>query len=59
MVSKPQYRDTGKYEARIRIDGVLKHLGLFVVERDGALAYDAAAREHFGEFARLNFSELV
>jgi len=32
-------------------------LGLHVVELDAARAYDAAAREHYGAFAAVNFPE--
>jgi hypothetical protein len=35
------------------------HLGLFVDPADAARAYDAAAREHYGEFAALNFPEVA
>jgi hypothetical protein len=45
----------GKWVARITLDGNRRCLGYFVNEVDAALAYDAAARELFGEFARPNF----
>jgi AP2 domain len=43
-----------KWKAQIRSDGRHRYLGLFVDERDAARAYDAAALELWGEFARLN-----
>lgn len=44
---------TGKWRARIKQQA----LGLHATEEAAARAYDAAAREQFGEFARLNFPE--
>jgi len=41
--------------ARIRVEGQLIRLGRFASEREAATAYDSAAVQHFGEFARTNF----
>lgn len=41
--------------ARIRVDGHLVNLGRYATELEAARAYDAAAIQHFGEFARPNF----
>jgi hypothetical protein len=45
----------GKWKAHIEVNGKEKHLGTFDMPIDAALAYDAAARKHFNEFAVLNF----
>jgi hypothetical protein len=45
-----------KWTAGIMVNGEAKFLGGFAFETDAALAYDAAAREHFGEFAHTNFN---
>ena len=48
----------GKYwAAHIREDGRQRHLGYFPTAEDAARAYDARARELFGEFAALNFPD--
>lgn len=44
-----------RYRAIIQIDGKPRHLGTFKSETAAARAYDQMAREHFGEFAWVNF----
>jgi len=43
-----------EWQANIRIDGKLKHIGYFKNEKDAALAYNVKALEYFGEFALPN-----
>jgi hypothetical protein len=45
------------WKACIKIDSKQRHLGYYHDEIEAARAYDAAARENFGEFALLNFKE--
>lgn len=49
--------DRGKWRAYIFDGGHQYQLGHFDEETDAARAYDAAAREMFGPFARLNFPQ--
>lgn len=49
----------GKWRANIKVDGTSYTLGFFADEREAAEAYDAAAREAFGEFVRPNFPEVA
>lgn len=44
-----------KWAAQISVGNWPKYLGIFERQEDAGRAYDAAAREHFGDFARLNF----
>jgi hypothetical protein len=50
-------RDKRRFVARITVDGHRRVLGRFSTVLDAAAAYDRAARELHGEFARLNFAE--
>lgn len=47
---------SGKWIAKICHCGQRFHLGIFINEEDAAIVYDYAAKEKFGEFARLNFN---
>lgn len=43
------------WRATITVNGRQKSLGNYKTQDEAALAYDAAARSYFGEFANLNF----
>jgi hypothetical protein len=48
------HRGKAKWISRIRVHGKLIHLGYFTTKNDAAMAYNAAAVNHFGQYARLN-----
>jgi hypothetical protein len=48
-----------KCKAEIRFHGQSLYLGSYADFRDGAIAYDCAARILFGDFAWLNFPDIV
>ena len=43
------------WRATITARGAYQAIGSFATELEAAIAYDAAARKHFGDFAKLNF----
>lgn len=47
---------SGKWHAQIKINGKQTYLGRFESPEEAARRYDAAAREHFGEFATVNYA---
>lgn len=47
-------KDSKKWQAKIKFEGHLKHLGLFTDEIEAAKVYNEASLKHFGEFACLN-----
>jgi hypothetical protein len=51
------HKKGAKWMAMIHCGGTARYLGLHDCEDDAALAYDRAARELFGEHARLNFPD--
>lgn len=45
-----------KWHAQIKVNGKQTYLGRFDTPEEAARRYDVAAREHFGEFATLNYA---
>jgi hypothetical protein len=52
------HKRQGKWIGTINKEGKRTHLGYFTDEVEAAKAYDKAAIELYGEFARLNFPDL-
>ena len=50
-------KSRGKWQAKIKHGGKTVHLGRFASEDTAATAYNRAAMEFYGEFARLNIIE--
>jgi hypothetical protein len=46
-----------KWQAKIGLNGQVKHLGTFNSESNAAKAYDRAAKKYHGQFAVLNFKD--
>lgn len=51
---RPGNNPRNPWEARITIDSRPKYLGCFATRGEAVAAYNAAAQQHYGEFARLN-----
>jgi len=52
-----RYKRTDRWIARISVNGRRLNLGVFADPAEAARAFDRVAREHRGEYARLNFPE--
>ena len=51
------YKHCNRWVARIKFAGKQIYLGSFTSEKEAAEAYNAAAAEHYGNFAKLNVFE--
>lgn len=54
-----EYRGYSYIKADITINGERKRLGSFKTEEDAARAYDEVAKTYHGEFANLNFKNVI
>lgn len=52
-VTGPRFTDRKRYQAMIQVHGKQIFLGLYPTAEAAHLAYVVAAKEHFGEFARI------
>lgn len=48
------HKPAKKWQVFICIDKKQTHVGIYADKKEAALAYNEAAKEHYGEFARLN-----
>ena len=48
------YKQCNRWVARIKFTGKQKYLGSFTSDKEAAAAYNAAAIEYFGDYAKLN-----
>lgn len=48
------HTNKNKYQAQIKVNGCMIYLGLHENVKDAARAYNKAAKQFYGEFARLN-----
>lgn len=53
------HRGHGRWRAAIKVSGRKIVLGHFITPEAAARAYDKAALEHFGAYARINFPEMT
>jgi hypothetical protein len=51
------HQTRGKWQARISVDGKIRHLGCFADESEAARAFDAAHRQHGRPEAHCNFKK--
>ena len=52
------HKKLNKWQAQLGKEGKTFYLGIFESQEEAAAAYDAAARQHFGKFAQVNFAEV-
>lgn len=51
---KGVHKSGNKFELQMNINGKYKYIGTYKTEEEAALKYNELAKEHYGQFARLN-----